>query len=140
MITDHARLSIWGIAVPSVIAPAHADGTDKAPAVSRSIKVLKLLAQHLQGLILSEIARSLSLAKSSTFNICAALEDGGMVTRTDLGYALGRETAVIAQCLPTIVRPCPGVLSDLRLGWSPGTGAAPDRRARRCRSAARGQA
>lgn len=75
--------------------PASETPSDKAPAVTRSIKVLKLLAQNPQGLSLSEIARSLAMAKSSTFNICAALEDGGMVMRSDGGYALGRETAVI---------------------------------------------
>jgi IclR family transcriptional regulator, blcABC operon repressor len=62
-----------------------------APAVTRAIAILGLLADaHGAPMSLSEIARSLGIAKSSTSNLCVALEEGGMVQRSDLGYTLGR--------------------------------------------------
>lgn len=63
--------------------------TDKAPAVSRAIKVLQLLAEGGPTCTLSDLARRLGFAKSSTANLCAALEDGGLITRNEMGYALG---------------------------------------------------
>lgn len=67
---------------------------DPAPAVSRSLRILTLLAET-DGvpMTLSDIARSLGLAKSSTANLCAALEDGAMIERDAGGYRLGRRTA-----------------------------------------------
>ena len=64
-----------------------------APAVTRAIRVLDLLAQA-RGQIrtLTEIARELGLAKSSVSNLCVALEEGGLVRRTGGGYLLGRRT------------------------------------------------
>ena len=74
---------------------AEADSVDRgtAPAVTRAIAILGLLAES-QGLPmgLSEIARALGIAKSSTSNLCVALEEGGLVQRSDLGYTLGRRT------------------------------------------------
>lgn len=67
---------------------------DPAPAVTRSLRILTLLAEsgtHAQ--TLSDIARSLGLAKSSTANLCLALEQGAMIQRTAEGYRLGRRTA-----------------------------------------------
>lgn len=65
---------------------------DKAPAVARAIRVLDLLSDAQgEGMPLSELARSLGAAKSSTLNICSALEDGGLIRRTDVGYVLGRK-------------------------------------------------
>ena len=59
---------------PAVTEPERAGG---APAVTRSIRILDLLAeQHVQTVTLSEIARTLGLAKSSVSNLCAALEKG----------------------------------------------------------------
>ncbi|GEK81042.1 IclR family transcriptional regulator [Agrococcus baldri] len=67
---------------------------DPAPAVSRALRILTLLADA-EGLpmTLSDIARALELAKSSTANLCAALEEGGMIEREAGGYRLGRRTA-----------------------------------------------
>lgn len=67
---------------------------DPAPAVSRSLRILALLAEA-EGvpMTLSDIARSLEIAKSSTANLCAALEDGAMIERDASGYRLGRRTA-----------------------------------------------
>jgi len=62
-----------------------------APAVTRAVAILGLLADaHGSPLSLSEIARALGIAKSSTSNLCVALEDGDMIQRTDGGYTLGR--------------------------------------------------
>lgn len=64
-----------------------------APAVGRAIRILDLLADA-RGAVktLSDIARELGIAKSSTSNLCQSLEDGGLIRRTDGGYLLGRRT------------------------------------------------
>ncbi len=68
-------------------------GPGNAPAVTRAIRVLDLLADA-RGVprTLTEIARELGLAKSSVSNLCAALEEGGLVRRSSAGYLLGRRT------------------------------------------------
>ncbi len=64
-----------------------------APAVTRAIAILDVLASaHGQPLGISELARALGIAKSSTANVCVALEEGGLIQRGDLGYRLGRRT------------------------------------------------
>lgn len=67
---------------------------DPAPAVTRALRILTLLADA-EGvpMTLSEIARALGIAKSSTANLCSVLEDGGMIEREPAGYRLGRRTA-----------------------------------------------
>ncbi|MPV37528.1 helix-turn-helix domain-containing protein [Georgenia subflava] len=64
-----------------------------APAVTRAAALLDLLAQAHGGLGLTEIARALGLAKSSTSNICVALEQAGLIARRETGYVLGRQVA-----------------------------------------------
>ena len=67
--------------------------TASAPAVVRSLRILDFLAEsHGQVRSLSEIARELGIAKSSTSNLCAALEDGRLIRRAAGGYLLGRRT------------------------------------------------
>jgi DNA-binding IclR family transcriptional regulator len=62
-----------------------------APAVVKAVKILDLLASSPgRAKALSDIARELGIAKSSTSNLCASLEDGGLVRRTEGGYLLGR--------------------------------------------------
>jgi len=46
-----------------------------APALSRGLAILELLAESRRGLTLSEIARRLSLAKSSTYQLLKCLEN-----------------------------------------------------------------
>ena len=59
----------------------------------RSLRILDFLAEsHGQVRSLSDIARELGIAKSSTSNLCAALEDGRLIRRTSGGYLLGRRT------------------------------------------------
>lgn len=66
---------------------------DPAPAVSRAIRILGLLADaHGKPMGVSEIARALGAAKSSTSNLCAVLEEGGLIHRHDAGFTLGRRT------------------------------------------------
>ncbi|KAB1657921.1 IclR family transcriptional regulator [Pseudoclavibacter chungangensis] len=67
---------------------------DPAPAVTRALRILNLLADA-QGapMTLSDIARALDIAKSSTLNLVGVLEDGGMLQRVPQGYRLGRRTA-----------------------------------------------
>ncbi|WP_417420697.1 IclR family transcriptional regulator [Halomonas sp.] len=65
--------------------------SERTPAVARAIRVLALL-ENAEGhpLSVSEMARQLSVARSSLFNICLTLEDGGLIARSDKGYRLGR--------------------------------------------------
>lgn len=69
------------------------DGRDPAPAVTRSIRLLGLLADAEAPRTLTELAGDLGVAKSSTMNLCLALEAGDMIERTATGYRLGRRTA-----------------------------------------------
>ncbi|MDM8084535.1 IclR family transcriptional regulator [Cellulomonas cellasea] len=62
-----------------------------APAVTRAAAILTLLAER-GPLGLTDIARALGLAKSSTLNLCLALEQAGLVRKTEHLYALGRTT------------------------------------------------
>jgi DNA-binding IclR family transcriptional regulator len=76
-------------------ARAHSSGQstgERAPAVMRAVRVLDILGEA-QGapLSLTEVARALGAAKSSTLNVCLALEEGGLVRRTEAGYVLGRK-------------------------------------------------
>ncbi|HEY5880757.1 MAG TPA: IclR family transcriptional regulator [Nakamurella sp.] len=69
------------------------DRSGGSPAVTRAIRILDLLAeQHGRAINLSEIARALGLAKSSASNLCAALEEGGLIRPTAPGYLLARRT------------------------------------------------
>lgn len=61
-----------------------------APAVTRAAAILTLLADSGAALNLTDIARSLGLPKSSTFNLCNALEEAGLIARHDASYFLGR--------------------------------------------------
>lgn len=64
---------------------------DPAPAVTRAIKILGLLADaHGEPLALSDIARAIHAAKSSTSNLCTVLEENGLIQRREMGYTLGR--------------------------------------------------
>ncbi|MGN8025012.1 IclR family transcriptional regulator [Microbacterium sp. 22242] len=69
------------------------EGRDPAPAVTRSIRLLGLLAEADAPRTLTELASALGLAKSSTANLCLALEAGGMIERSARGYRLGLRTA-----------------------------------------------
>ncbi|GAB3697571.1 IclR family transcriptional regulator [Mariniluteicoccus flavus] len=63
-----------------------------APAVTRAAAILGLLADD-GAQPLTDIARRLGLAKSSTLNLCVALEEAGLARRTPVGtWALGRRT------------------------------------------------
>lgn len=64
---------------------------ERSPAVTRALRVLALLEQAGDtALGVSEMARQLSVARSSLFNICLALEAEGMIARSAGGYRLGR--------------------------------------------------
>jgi DNA-binding IclR family transcriptional regulator len=70
---------------------AAARGEGPVPAVTRAAAILGTLAAA-GGVPLSssELARQLGLPKSSTANLCQALEAERMIVRRDTGYALGR--------------------------------------------------
>lgn len=64
-----------------------------APAVSRAVRLLDVLAHARAPMTLTELSSRLGAAKSSTMNVCLALEAGEMVERGPLGYRLGRRVA-----------------------------------------------
>lgn len=67
------------------------------PAITRAMAILDLVAAAGQaGISVPEIAKSMELAKSSTANICAALEGEGMLRRSDGRLALGRRVLSLA--------------------------------------------
>lgn len=74
------------------MAPPDADDRSPAPAVTRAAAILTLLAVEGHPLGLTDIARTLGLAKSSTLNLCLALEQAGLVRKGELGYSLGAKT------------------------------------------------
>jgi len=66
---------------------------DPAPALSRGVRILEILADaYGRPVPLSEIARTLEAAKSSTSNLCLVLEQTGLIDRRDGGYILGHRT------------------------------------------------
>lgn len=61
------------------------------PAVTRASAILAaLVSANGQPLSVSELARQLALPKSSTANLCLALEAERLIARVDAGYLLGR--------------------------------------------------
>jgi DNA-binding IclR family transcriptional regulator len=69
-------------------------GESLAPAVTRAGAILDVLAESpSEAPGPSELARRLSLPKSSIANICNALADIGLVRRIGTGFALGRKLA-----------------------------------------------
>jgi IclR family transcriptional regulator, blcABC operon repressor len=70
------------------------DGESLAPAVTRAALILDVLAQSAgEPMGPSELARRLSLPKSSIANVCGALADAGFVRRVGTGFTLGRRLA-----------------------------------------------
>jgi DNA-binding IclR family transcriptional regulator len=62
-----------------------------APAVTRAIELLEFLAANPAGPVsLTDLAKGIGAARSSTRNVCGALEAGGLIQRRDGGYQLGR--------------------------------------------------
>ncbi|MPV48545.1 helix-turn-helix domain-containing protein [Pseudactinotalea sp. HY160] len=66
---------------------------DLAPALTRGIRILEVLADASgRPVTLSDIARTLGAAKSSTSNLCGVLDAAGLIRRVEGGYALGHRT------------------------------------------------
>jgi len=71
-----------------------ADGTNEpspVPAVARAGAILTALAEASgRPLTVSDLARQLGLPKSSTANLCLALEGERLISRVETGFQLGR--------------------------------------------------
>ena len=68
-----------------------ASDTSPVPAVARAGAILSAVADaHGRPLTVSDLARQLRLPKSSTANLCQALEAERLLIRVDAGYQLGR--------------------------------------------------
>jgi DNA-binding IclR family transcriptional regulator len=75
---------------------ADGDGSP-APAVTRAAAILDALeAAGGEPLGISDLARTLGIAKSSTSHLCQALEDARLIQRRENGYVLGRRTIELA--------------------------------------------
>jgi IclR family transcriptional regulator, blcABC operon repressor len=74
--------------------------------VTRALRILTLLADTPgEPIPLGDIARGIGAAKSSTYNLCQALEEGGMIVRTATGYLLGRRIAELGGAYITRFNP-----------------------------------
>ena len=76
--------------------PSLSDPSSRAPAVTRAVAVLDVLASSDGPLGLSDLARRLGLAKSSLSNLCTALEDASLIRRVDTRYTLGHKLVELA--------------------------------------------
>ncbi len=70
--------------------------TPLAPAVSRAIQLLNLVAETGHPLSLSELAARLGIVKSSAFALCSELMAGGLLSRQPDGYQLGAHVMTYA--------------------------------------------
>ncbi|MFE4080881.1 IclR family transcriptional regulator [Paenarthrobacter sp. YIM B13468] len=78
-------------------AETSAGASSAVPAVTRAMAILDLVAAAGQaGMSVPEIAKAMDLAKSSTANICGALEVEGMLRRSDSRFILGRRILSLA--------------------------------------------
>lgn len=76
---------------------ANASPQSAVPAITRAMAILELIAAAGQaGMSVPEIAKAMDLAKSSTANICAALEVEGVLRRSDGRFILGRRILSLA--------------------------------------------
>lgn len=70
---------------------------DHAPALTRGLKILELVASSEEGLSMAEIGRALDLAKSSVHGLCTVLTIGGMLERSPGGkFRLGLKIVDLA--------------------------------------------
>jgi DNA-binding IclR family transcriptional regulator len=76
--------------------PSLREVDSRAPAVTRAVALLEALARR-GPLSLTELARSLGLAKSTVANLCAALERSHMIRRVDQRWALGYKVVELGQ-------------------------------------------
>lgn len=65
------------------------DAAAKVPAVSRAVAVLRSLASHPEPVAAATLARELDLPRSTVYQLLAALEASGMVTRLPEEHAYG---------------------------------------------------
>jgi DNA-binding IclR family transcriptional regulator len=70
--------------------PRRPGAADKVPAVTRAVGVLRVLAAHPEPVGAAAIARQLGLARSTVYQLLAALEAAGLVARVpeERGYGL----------------------------------------------------
>lgn len=69
----------------------------RSPAVTRAVAMLEELARARRPVALTDLARSLDLAKSTVANICTALEASHMIRRVDGRWALGYKVVELSQ-------------------------------------------
>jgi DNA-binding IclR family transcriptional regulator len=69
----------------------------RSPAVTRAVAVLETLSRSRQSLSVTELARTLDLAKSTVANLCTALEDSHMIRRVAGRWALDYKVLELGQ-------------------------------------------
>jgi DNA-binding IclR family transcriptional regulator len=75
--------------------PRSADS--RSPAVTRAVALLEELSRSPRPLSLTELARTLGLAKSTVANLCSALEGTHMIRRIDGRWTLGYKVLELGQ-------------------------------------------
>lgn len=71
---------------------------DLAPALTRGLSILDLVAESGEGLSMSDIGRRLGLAKSSVHGLCSVLVNGGVLERDSGGrFRLGLKIVDLAR-------------------------------------------
>jgi DNA-binding IclR family transcriptional regulator len=90
---DTAAAKVAGPPVPAPVpVPVPVPVRDPVPAITRAVAILDALSDaDADGLTVTELARILKLAKSSTANICASLEATRLISRSGHRYTLGRK-------------------------------------------------
>ena len=90
---------------------------DHAPALTRGLKILDLVANEPDGLSMAEIGRALNIAKSSVHGLCSVLTSGGVLERGHGGkFRLGLKIVDLANARLEA--------SDLATEFSPAVGRA----------------
>ncbi len=69
----------------------------RSPAVTRAVAVLETLSGTRRPLSVTELARTLDLAKSTVANLCTALEDTHMIRRVDGRWVLDYKVLELGQ-------------------------------------------
>ena len=80
--------------------------TSNIQVISRAAKILRTLREHPKGLSLAQIAKEVSLARSTVQRIVATLEQENFITAATAngGFRLGPEIAILAASVHSNLR------------------------------------
>ncbi|MFC4992556.1 IclR family transcriptional regulator [Rubritalea tangerina] len=84
------------------------------PSLERAMRVLELLSQHRDGMIVSQIAKELGVPRNSIFRICVTLRDAGYIA-----FFQGTQSYVLTRKLFTIGYRAMGDVNLVQLAREP---------------------